>query len=451
MACAIQRTYCEHRNKCVVTASPCSAHSPVINELLDPQKLLQLDAPGARRKICGGVDKGCADVRAHPCETVAGKSSCRSSLMNAGQLFLVGATHRTAPLGLRERLALAAGTEAALAADLAALPGLREFVILNTCNRVEIYGVGPGAGLRARVAVAFCARQGFDCREFERLRLELTDRAVVQHLWAVSCGLDSQMLGENEVFGQVKKAFLAAQGRGSAGPVLNRVFQKAFQAAKHVRTHTAITSGLVSVGNVAVELAVSVFGELGTARVLLLGAGEIGLKSGRAFRSRGPASLTVASRRLDRAEEVAAELGATALPFDQVMANVGDFDVVVCSTAAPATIIFPALVRAAMHRRQRRPIFFIDVALPRNVDERVGALENVFLYNLDDLARIAAENRSAREAEIARCQEILAQRADALWPQVDRLLQPAEHREPRATPAMSLRLGSGVEAAAVLA
>ena len=348
--------------------------------------------------------------------------------MNPGTLFLVGATHRTAPLGLRERLALSAATETALSTDLDAMPALQEFVILNTCNRVEIYGVGD-ASQQSKVAAAFCARQGFDLSEFERLRLELTGRDVVDHLLAVSSGLDSQMLGENEIFGQVKKAFQNAQARGSAGPVLNRIFQKAFQAAKHVRTHTAITSGLVSVGNVAVDLAVSVFGELNKARVLLLGAGEIGLKSGRAFGSRGPASLAVASRRLDRAQEVATELNAQALPFEEAMASLGQFDVVVCSTSAPSTVISSAMVQSAMRQRRDRPLFFIDVALPRDVDADVASLENVFLYNLDDLAKISAENRCARQAEITKCQEILTQKAGVLWLQAAQMLQASPRPE----------------------
>ncbi|MEO6993381.1 MAG: glutamyl-tRNA reductase, partial [Lacunisphaera sp.] len=232
-------------------------------------------------------------------------------------------------------------------------------------------------------------------------------------------------LGENEIFGQVKRAYLSAQLRGLTGPVLNKVFQKAFQAAKHVRTHTAITAGLVSVSNVAVELAARVFGELGAARILLLGAGEIGLKSGRAFRSRGPAALAVASRRLDHAQEVAVELEAEAMPFEQAMADLGNFDVVVCSTSAPTTVIAPAAVAAAMRRRAGRPLFFIDVAMPRDVDAEVAALENVFLYNLDDLAKIAAENRSARHAEIARCRELLEQRAVAMWRHAEGQLAPA--------------------------
>jgi glutamyl-tRNA reductase len=338
--------------------------------------------------------------------------------MNHGEFFVIGATHRTAPLGTRERLALTAEAEAGLAGDLAGLSGLGESVVLNTCNRVEIYGVGTGRETRGRVMAAFCARQRFALPDFEKLRLDLCGPAAVQHLLEVAAGLDSQMLGENEIFGQVKKAYAAAQTRGSAGAVLNRIFQKTFQAAKHVRTHTAITSGLVSVANVAVDLAMSIFGGLGGTHVLLLGAGEIGTKSGRAFRSRGVAGLAVASRRIEHAAEVATELGGCAQSFEEGLGRLGEFDVVVCATSAPGTVVSAEAVREAMGRRQGRPLFIIDLALPRDVDAAVAGIENVFLYNLDDLACIATKNRSAREAEIGKCRVLLRARADALWSQV---------------------------------
>lgn len=344
--------------------------------------------------------------------------------MNPGQLFLVGATHRTAPLGLRERLALSAAAEAAFAAELAALPGLHEFVILNTCNRLEIYGVAAGSQQPQQVAAALCARQGFAPPEFAQIRLDLGGRGVVQHLLAVASGLDSQLIGENEIFGQVKKAFLTAQSRGAAGPVLNRVFQKSFQAAKYVRTRTGITTGLVSISNVAVELASRIFGKLSDTRVLLLGAGDIAVKSGRAFRSRGTGALVIASRRLEKASEAAAELSATALSFEEALAGLGNFDVIVCSTSSPDTLISPERVTTALQARQGRPLFFIDVALPRDVDAAVGELRNVFLYNLDDLAKIAGENRSAREADLARCRAILDERAESIWAQAARDRRP---------------------------
>lgn len=338
--------------------------------------------------------------------------------MSGGGLFLVGASHHRVPLAIRERLALSAEDAAALRAELAALPGLREHALLSTCNRVEFYGVAEDAAVAERVAAAFCARQRFDAGEFSRLALQLRDREAIRHLVEVSAGLDSQMLGETEIFGQVKEAYAAAQASGSAGPVLNRVFQKGFQAAKQVRSQTAISEGQVSVANVAVDLAQSIFGRLADTRILLVGAGEIGEKTAKAFQSRGATSLTVASRRIGRAMELATALGASAMPFEQRESRLAEFDIVVCATSAPDLVIGLAPTLAAMSQRPARPLFFIDQALPRDVDPAVAGIENVFLYNLDDLARIAEENRVAREAEIGKCRAIVAAKAEALWRQV---------------------------------
>jgi glutamyl-tRNA reductase len=338
--------------------------------------------------------------------------------MSADGLFVIGATHHRVPLAVREKLSLNPEAAAELKAKLAGIEGLREFALLNTCNRVEFYGVASSAEIAARVSAAFCARQQFDVTEFEKIRLDLRGRDAVQHLVEVSAGLDSQMLGETEIFGQVKEAYASAQSGGTTGPVLNRVFQKGFQAAKHVRTHTAITEGQVSVANVAVDLALSIFGGLGGTRILLLGAGEIGEKTAKAFQSRGATSITVASRRLERAMELARAFGASAMPFEQREARLSEFDVVVCATSAPDVVVTHSATRAAMHKRPARPLFFIDQALPRDVEPTVADIENVFLYNLDDLARIAEENRAAREAEIAKCRAIAAEKADALWRQV---------------------------------
>lgn len=338
--------------------------------------------------------------------------------MNTPGLFVIGATHHRAPLAVREKLSLAADAALALQAEFAAIEGLREFALLNTCNRVEFYGVSSNADAAARITAAFCARQRFAVAEFEKIRLELRGRDAVQHLVEVSAGLDSQMLGETEIFGQVKDAYAVAQARGTTGPVLNRIFQKGFQAAKHVRTQTAITEGHVSVANVAVDLALNIFGGLASTRILLLGAGEIGEKTAKAFQSRGAAALTVASRRFERAMELATALGASAMPFEQCDARLSEFDVVVCATAAPEVVITRPATKAAMHKRPARPLFFIDQALPRDVEPAVAEIDNVFLYNLDDLAKIAEENRVARAAEIVKCRAIVAEKSDALWRQV---------------------------------
>jgi len=339
--------------------------------------------------------------------------------MNSEHLFAIGATHHTAPIGIRERLSLAPESDAGLACELAALPGLREFAIVNTCNRVEIYGVADEPAVMARVEAAYCSRQRFDPAEFGKFRLGLTGLEAVQHLLEVASGLDSQMLGENEIFGQVKKAYTVAQERGSAGPVLNRLFQKAFQAAKQARTQTAISQGQVSVANVAVNLALTIFDSLADVRILLVGAGEIGEKSARAFQSRGATALTVASRRLERASALAAGLGGNAIPFDECEARLSEFDVIVCSTSATGTVISERAVAAATARRPNRPIFLIDLAMPRDVEASVTKISNAFLYNLDDLARIAEENRTARHAEIVKCKGLLVERAGALWRQLE--------------------------------
>jgi glutamyl-tRNA reductase len=337
------------------------------------------------------------------------------STLTSPTLFALGASHHTTPIELREKLALTADKMALFCARLNELGGLREYAVINTCNRVEFYGVADAAETVEQLQREFCAFQGFSDVEFLAIRQHALNRDAIQHLLEVSSGLDSQMLGETEILGQVKDAYAAAQARRSTGPILNRVFQKNFQYAKHVRTHTAITEGQISVANVAVDLATKIFGALADAHILLLGAGEIGDKTAKAFQSRGARSLTVASRRLERAQELAHTLGATALPFEQWATQLSDFDIVVCSTAAPQVVVTSETIRAAMKKRPARPLFLIDLALPRDVAPSAAEQENVFLYNLDDLAKIAEENLAARTAEVKRAREILTEKANALW------------------------------------
>jgi glutamyl-tRNA reductase len=337
----------------------------------------------------------------------------------AATLFLLGATHHTASLELREKLALAGAKLEELHRALQSLAGLREFAVLNTCNRVEIYGVATAPDTVDRLQASFCAMNQMEPALFEKIRLNLRGHPTVQHLLEVAAGVDSQMIGETEILGQVKAAYAAAQARGTTGPVLNRVFQKSFQAAKHVRTHTAIGEGQISVASVAVDLALKIFGDLQTCHVLILGAGDIGEKTARAFKSRGTGRMTVASRRLQHAQEIAGSLAAQAVPFERVADTLSEFDIAVCSTAAPEPVVTPAMAISAIRRRAARPLFFIDLAMPRNIAPEVAHLANVFLYNLDDLAKIAAENLALREAEIHRVRALLADKAAALWQQVE--------------------------------
>jgi glutamyl-tRNA reductase len=340
-------------------------------------------------------------------------------MSTAPVLFVVGANHHTTPIELREKLALGAERLPRFRQGAAGLNGLRELAILNTCNRLEFYGLADDRATIEALEREFCQLQNVPPEEFARIRVQATGDGMIQHLLEVASGLDSQMIGENEIFGQVKAAYAEAQAARSAGPVLNRIFQKGFQAAKYVRTHTAISAGQISTANVAVDLALTIFGDVSRARVLLLGAGEIGEKTARAFRSRGTRELTVASRTLERAMQLATELGAVALPFDQVENRLSEHDIIVCATAAPHPVITASAVAAAMKRRPAQPLFLIDLALPRDVEPAVAGRENVFVYNLDDLARIVEQNRAARAAETAKAREIISDKTAALWRQVE--------------------------------
>ena len=339
--------------------------------------------------------------------------------MSSPVLFLLGASHHKTPLELREKLALSPERLPAFHQTAATLPGVRELAVLNTCNRVEFYGTADSPEAVQRLRETFCAFQGFPADAFAGISHHAAGLTAIEHLLTVASGLDSQMLGETEILGQVKDAYAAAQSRGTTGPVLNRVFQKAFQHAKYVRTHTAINAGHISVANVAVDLALKIFGDLSSTRILLLGAGDIGEKTAKAFQSTGAGSLTVASRTLGRAMELATTLNATALPWEHVSSRLGEYSVVVGSTAAPDVVVTLADATAAIKKRPSEPLFFIDLALPRDIDPAVANLDNVFLYNLDDLAKIADENLAARTAEVVHARKIVAEKSAALWKQVE--------------------------------
>jgi glutamyl-tRNA reductase len=340
------------------------------------------------------------------------------------QLFFLGASHHTAPLAVREKLALDDARAATLAARLQAVAGVREFAFVNTCNRVELYGVAQDSAALAALRAALAEITGCDPAELDAVLRQRQNHDVIAHLFAVACGLDSQIVGETEILGQVKGAYDTALARHWTGPVLNRVFQKTFQAAKHVRTHTRIGEGQISIASVAVDLAGKIFGDLAPVNVLVVGAGDIGLKTVQAFQSRGAKSITVASRTLSRAEEAAAAAGGWAASMAELPEILTSADIVASSTSAPGLVISRDLVATAMKRRAARPLFLVDLALPRDIDPEAAKLSNVFLYNLDDLAKIAEENLAQREAEVSRCQAILAERTAALWPQVARSLTP---------------------------
>lgn len=330
------------------------------------------------------------------------------------QLFQLGISHQKAPLEVREKISTEGEKREALLGSLRTLSGLDEFLLLNTCNRVEIYGVG-GDHVSAEVVAHFCRIHAMDSAEFSRYGEQLCGESAVRHIMEVASGLDSQMLGETEIFGQVKQAYEAAGRDSTLGPVLHKLFQKAFHAAKWVRTHTDISRGQVSIGNVAADLAGRIFGNLKRSRILLIGTGEVGEKTAQALVSRGARTVAVTSRTAENAQRLALAIGGEAVLFDTFANALHDYDIIIGSTAAPDFVLTLEDVNKALGKRRTRPLFLIDLALPRDIDPDSSGLQNVFLYNLDDLSGIANENLRSREAEAERSRNYIEDKAARLW------------------------------------
>ncbi|HKK17065.1 MAG TPA: glutamyl-tRNA reductase [Opitutales bacterium] len=333
----------------------------------------------------------------------------------------MGSSHNEAPLEVRERLALSAERLAKLQQTLLEDGLIRECLVVNTCNRLEVYGLAnPSEDTEETVRNYLCRAQGVSRALLDRHSFWYTNLDVLQHALEVSSGLDSQMVGETEILGQMKEAYGRAKSAKATGAVLNRLFEKSFQAAKSARTQTGITRGQVSIGNVAVDLASRIFGKLGKSRVLLLGSGEVGEKTAQALKSRGVADISVSSRTYENAHRLAHELKGAAIDFDDFVEQLHNFDIIIGSTAAPGSLLSREVIGKAMQSRPEQPLFIIDLALPRDIDPKVEDLENVYLYNLDDLSKIANENLEARRSEIERARDILKGHAWNLWLQLRR-------------------------------
>lgn len=328
--------------------------------------------------------------------------------------FVFGSSHHQASLEVRERLAIGANKADMLYRALLTEARWRECLLLNTCNRIEIYGVAdgsPGANPQAQVLEYLSRLHGIDAADISDHSFWLTGEDAVRHAFEVAAGLDSQILGETEILGQVKDSYAEAAKVRATGPVLNRIFQKSFQVAKWARTHTGISRGHVSIGNVAAELAGRVCGQLAQTSVLLLGTGEVGERTAQALLSRGARSVTVVGRQQEKALALAETLGGAAASFATLPRLLPQADVIIGATSSPGPVLSAAMVAQAMHSRPERPIFLIDAALPRDIEPQAQDIANVYLYNLDDLARIANENLKARQAEEAQARQAVADRA----------------------------------------
>ena len=320
------------------------------------------------------------------------------------EIVAAGLSHRTAPVEVRELFAV---PEPGLGAALGELTGgpVRGAVIVSTCNRVEIWAEGVTGDAVQAALLEFFARRGLGTAQRDCLRFwRFPDSA--QHLYELSASLDSMVVGETEILGQVKDAYRVAHEAKCTGPLLNRLFQGAFSAAKAVRSETRIGMGSVSVGSVAADLACQIFGELADRAILLLGAGEIAETAARALAARGAKRLQVANRSPERAQALAAQLGGEAIPWEAWAGACARASVLLTCTASPEPIVTPATLAPALGNRTE-PLFIIDIAVPRDVERLVGDLEGVYLYDVDDLQVIAERNLAARQEEIAVCRQIL--------------------------------------------
>lgn len=330
-------------------------------------------------------------------------------------IVVLGLSHHSSPVELRERFAFA---EARIPTTLGLLRSkaiAQEAVILSTCNRVEIY-----AATELPPARAFAELKSFliEVHEYsDPLNDELYTLAEPQsleHLFQVASGLDSMVIGETEILGQLKQAYDLALKSGHTGSQLNKAFQKAFNVAKHIRTETNIQRGSVSVASVAVELAEKIFSALNDHDVLVIGAGDTSEKTARALLSRGARGIVVANRSLERAEALARDLGGRAVRFEDWGREFERVDIAISSTSAPHHILDRARLEPLMRLRRGRPLLLIDIAVPRDIDPEVNLMENVYLYNVDDLQTIAGDYLNQRKEEIARCEAIIAEKVKGL-------------------------------------
>jgi glutamyl-tRNA reductase len=322
-------------------------------------------------------------------------------------LLALGVSHKTAPIGLRERVALPEGRAASVLRELVSTPEIHEAVAISTCNRTELY-LTVGDDVEAETAaLGVLAREGgIRPTELVTHLYSLRGEAAARHLFRVTAGLDAMIVGESEIQGQVKRAYELALVEGTTSAFMNRLFREALAAGKRVRSETRIGSRSVSMSSVAVGLAQETLGDLGGKRVIVIGAGETGELTARALTERGVQSVFVANRHYDRAIGLAQRFGGHAVRFDALPAELEQADIVLSSTSSPHHIVEREALEAVMQRRGGRPLLLIDIAVPRDIDPAVADLEGVHLRDVDDLQRVVERNVSGREAE--------AHHADAL-------------------------------------
>lgn len=335
------------------------------------------------------------------------------------KLVCLGLNHETAPVEVRERFAL---SEKALDREVVSLlesKDIEEGVVLSTCNRTEYYAVVNGGSGVAELESWICGQREFHGAR-EGIFYFYEAREAAEHLCRVASGMNSMVLGETEIFGQVKKAYQRSlDGKATKG-VLNRLFQRTFSVGKRVRNQTGIQEGATSVAGASVELAEKVFGRLKGSTVMVIGAGEMSRQTAQALQSRGASSVMVTNRSYDKAVELAESIGGHAVHFDSWETELKDVDVVIAATGAPHFVVKPGHVEAVRRKRKFRPLIMVDIAVPRDIDPEVGEIEEVYLYDIDTLQEMANEARKRREKQLVLCEEIIREEIDkAVLPAVN--------------------------------
>ncbi|HKY62924.1 MAG TPA: glutamyl-tRNA reductase [bacterium] len=324
------------------------------------------------------------------------------------QLWVLGLNHKSAPIAVRERFAVSDAKVGDFLTRAAALPHAGELALVSTCNRVEVYGVSRHPEQARRQIARFLAEfQGVSEATLEAHLYSYEGQSALRHGFRVCSSLDSMVVGEPQILGQMKEAYRLAGEAGTTGPVLNKFFHRAFNVAKKLRTETSIASHPVSVSYAAIVLAKQIFGDLKGKNALVLGAGKMSLLAIRHLKAAGIAQLYLANRTPERAEEIARQVGGETIPFEKYDRWLADADVVVTSTAAEQYIVVPAQVQEAIKQRKNRPMFFIDIAVPRNVSPEVNDLPNVYLYDIDDLGQVVEANKGERIKEAERAEVLL--------------------------------------------
>lgn len=341
-------------------------------------------------------------------------------------LVVIGINHRTAPVDIREKVVFAGEELPAALRGLTSVPGVREALIVSTCNRTELYCFAEPGGAGGESAVVAADRASDDMsvqvsdwlaswHDLTTHRLDINDSLyrlqgsqAVQHLFAVACGLDSLVIGEPQILGQLKDAYRAALDQKVTGPYLNRVMQTAFSVAKRVRTQTRIGANAVSVASAAVSLARTVFEKFAGHTALLVGAGETIALAARHLHAHGLSRMIVANRSLGRAQELAAEFKGFAIGIDDIATHLPEADIVITSTASPTPVITYGAVQAAVRARKRKPIFMVDIAVPRDIEPEVAKIEDIYLFTIDDLQNVVNENLASRREAARDASEMLA-------------------------------------------